>query len=309
LAISTTDIGAARSHFCGVAGARSFDVRSDDADFRFGGFLSSFKNTGLGYCEFTGEVDIDFPPASFVRQVVHLRGTGRCTTSEPHEMAESTPYALIPAEQKYRIQSTGDYAHIVLRLDSVALAKELSFLVDRDVSSSLSFHLPESSRTQVSNQLKSIILGYQWRDYSELGVAALEHSLMTTFLLNHFHRYSHLLLDEPERIPHQKVALIEEYVEAHWDIPLDIQTLCHVSGVNERSIFRYFFSLRGHSPWTMVKTARLKKARHLLQNSAAHDSVLGVALACQFQNAGHFARDYFALFGELPSSTLARRYA
>jgi AraC-like DNA-binding protein len=309
LSITTTDTGVARSHFCGIAGARSFDVRSEAGDFGFGGFLTSFNSTGLGYCEFRGEVDIDFPPAPFVRQVVHIRGRGRCTTSTAHEMNESAPYALIPAEQKYRIQSTGDYAHIVLRLDSAALAKTLSVLVDRDVSSSLSFHLPETSRSQVSLQLKSIILGYPWRDYSELGIAALEHSLMTTFLLSHFHRYSHLLLDEPERISHQKVALIEDYVEANWDTPLDIQTLCRVSGVNERSIFRYFFSLRGQSPWAVVKMARLKKARHLLQNSASHDSVLGVALACRFQNAGHFARDYFALFGELPSSTLTRRLA
>jgi transcriptional regulator GlxA family with amidase domain len=36
--------------------------------------------------------------------------------------------------------------------------------------------------------------------------------------------------------------------------------------------------------------------------------VTTVSSACGFGNLGHFAKDYFKIFGERPSDTLARSY-
>jgi AraC-like DNA-binding protein len=49
----------------------------------------------------------------------------------------------------------------------------------------------------------------------------------------------------------------------------------------------------------------------MLQRADRSTTVLGIALKCNFQNQGHFARDYRLAFGERPSDTmeLARRRA
>ncbi len=56
-----------------------------------------------------------------------------------------------------------------------------------------------------------------------------------------------------------------------------------------------------------VKYVRRRRARDLLAGPDDKTTVTGVALACGFSNLGHFARDYRALFGELPSQTLRKR--
>jgi len=44
-------------------------------------------------------------------------------------------------------------------------------------------------------------------------------------------------------------------------------------------------------------------------NAEESTTVTGVAFACGFSNLGHFANDYRATFGELPSDTLRRAHA
>ena len=55
-----------------------------------------------------------------------------------------------------------------------------------------------------------------------------------------------------------------------------------------------------------VKQIRLKHAREMLLQPSAEATVTSVALDCGFSNLGHFAKDYLASFGELPSETLKR---
>jgi transcriptional regulator GlxA family with amidase domain len=44
----------------------------------------------------------------------------------------------------------------------------------------------------------------------------------------------------------------------------------------------------------------------MLEHADSSTTVLSVAFACGFQNAGHFARDFKLAFGELPSESLRR---
>jgi transcriptional regulator GlxA family with amidase domain len=100
------------------------------------------------------------------------------------------------------------------------------------------------------------------------------------------------------------LRLVEEYIEANWKQPLNIESLAAVTGGSARSIFKAFKETRGVSPMAFVKSVRLKHARALLQAKDETISVIDVAFQCGFLNPGHFARDYRRAFGELPSETL-----
>ena len=100
------------------------------------------------------------------------------------------------------------------------------------------------------------------------------------------------------------MRLVEEYIEANWRAPLDIETLAAVTGGSTRSIFKAFKEARGVSPMAFVKRVRLGHARRMLQELDEATSVIDVAFQCGFLNPGHFARDYRMAFGELPSETL-----
>ena len=102
------------------------------------------------------------------------------------------------------------------------------------------------------------------------------------------------------------VKTVEEFIEANWDKPIDIEAMVAVAQVSARSLFRQFRRDRGCSPADFAKRVRLNRAREMLERSNESGSVIQVALKCGFQNPGHFARDYRHSFGELPSATLQR---
>jgi transcriptional regulator GlxA family with amidase domain len=103
-----------------------------------------------------------------------------------------------------------------------------------------------------------------------------------------------------------QVRRAEEYIEAHWDQSITINSLAEVAGTSTRTLFHAFKLSRGRSPMAAVKYVRLVRARQMLENPNLLRSVSGVAFACGFGNLGHFARDYALRFGESPSKTLGR---
>ncbi len=142
--------------------------------------------------------------------------------------------------------------------------------------------------------------------FSNLASAEVERMVIMKFLMCHRHNYTHLLLREPLAASPGAVRAVEEFIEANWDKPIDIEKMVAVSQVSARSLFRQFKKHRGYSPADFAKRVRLNRAREMLEQLNEGGSVIQIALKCGFQNPGHFARDYRTLFGELPSATLQR---
>jgi transcriptional regulator GlxA family with amidase domain len=142
--------------------------------------------------------------------------------------------------------------------------------------------------------------------FSELAAAEIERMMIMKFLMSHRHNYTHLLLREPPPASSAVVRMVEEYIEANWNEPIDIEAMVAVAGISARSLFRQFRKDRGYSPADFAKRVRLTRAREMIERSREAGSVMQIAFACGFQNPGHFARDYRNLFGELPSATLER---
>jgi transcriptional regulator GlxA family with amidase domain len=141
-------------------------------------------------------------------------------------------------------------------------------------------------------------------DPPSLVLAELEQVMLVAFLSGTDHNYSHLLNGSPCNSSPWQVHRLEEYMEANWDQPVSIEALAVVADTSARSIFRSFKKFRGYSPMNFLKQVRLRHAREMLTKPVSDTSVTRVSFACGFGNMGHFAKYYFAVFGETPSATL-----
>lgn len=83
--------------------------------------------------------------------------------------------------------------------------------------------------------------------------------------------------------------------------------LCRATGVSERTLRTAFIVTLGMAPARYLRLRRL----HLLRAALAvadqsHTSVAEVAARFGYTDCGRMAADYYALFGEYPSTTLLR---
>ncbi|AOX04227.1 AraC family transcriptional regulator [Moorena producens PAL-8-15-08-1] len=104
------------------------------------------------------------------------------------------------------------------------------------------------------------------------------------------------------------IAQAEQEIVAHLEKPLTLKELAKRLGSSSSALSYGFKELFGMSPMRYLKVRRLNAVRRCLK-ARDPDSCSVEALANQFGfwNAGHFARDYKVLFGELPSQTLQRK--
>jgi AraC-like DNA-binding protein len=97
----------------------------------------------------------------------------------------------------------------------------------------------------------------------------------------------------------------DEFLQANMSRPIYTEEICTALAVSPRKMHDAFISNYGVSPHKYLKCRRLALVRTALQKG--RDSgllVKSVALSHGFWHLGHFAQDYFAMFGEAPSRTL-----
>jgi AraC family ethanolamine operon transcriptional activator len=110
----------------------------------------------------------------------------------------------------------------------------------------------------------------------------------------------------PARI--DMVKRVQRWMADHPTEPITLDDLCRQIYASRRSVIQGFREHLGMGPMAYLKLQRLHAVRRQLLEAAPDQvSVTGVAGNFGFFNAGHFARDYRQLFGELPSITLLSR--
>jgi AraC-like DNA-binding protein len=102
---------------------------------------------------------------------------------------------------------------------------------------------------------------------------------------------------------HNAVIRACEFVDAHLRAPIALMDLCEAAGVSTRALEYGFRDFYGLGPMAYVRNLRLCRVRHDLLDHA--DSVSSAARRWSFTHMGQFSHDYRALFGEMPSKTLA----
>jgi len=114
------------------------------------------------------------------------------------------------------------------------------------------------------------------------------------------------LLRPPARIEIVKAA--QRWLHEHPQQPITLTELCQQAHASRRSLIQGFHDHLGMGPMAYVKLQRLHSVRRLLLGAEPDQVRIGsIAAEWGFLNAGHFARDYRLLFGELPRHTLSHR--
>lgn len=105
----------------------------------------------------------------------------------------------------------------------------------------------------------------------------------------------------------QLVKQAEDYLMTRLDQPLTLKDLCKALNTSRSPLFYGFQDIFGLGPMAYLKVQRLQAVRRRLKAADPEtDSVTSIAEQFGFWSAGHFARDYKQMFGELPSETFKR---
>lgn len=89
------------------------------------------------------------------------------------------------------------------------------------------------------------------------------------------------------------------------EISISPSVIAHEIGISTRQLERLFGRYLNCSPKKYYNELRLHRAQNLLVQT--EKSVTEVAMACGFENAGHFARLYRVMYGTTPSLQRAKR--
>lgn len=104
------------------------------------------------------------------------------------------------------------------------------------------------------------------------------------------------------------VTKARDYVLGHPQDVITVVNLCEYLNVSRRTLQNCFQAVWGISPYTYLKAIRLNAVRRELESRySRHQTVQDAAMAWGFWHMSQFAVDYNALFGELPSQSLAAR--
>jgi AraC family ethanolamine operon transcriptional activator len=100
----------------------------------------------------------------------------------------------------------------------------------------------------------------------------------------------------------------EDYAVASHFQGVTLAQLCCASNVSERRVRDAYYDCYGMSPTAYLRVAALHGVREaLLAGPLPRDAVSRVACDFGFWHLSRFAGQYRALFGEAPSTTVARR--
>lgn len=309
--VRSADPAFVRDRLFSVYGAISFDIGRTNSAFAVDANHLQIGGLGLSYCDYSSDVSVGFGEASFVRQCFSLEGVARYAAGK--QSGEITPRSWTPilhAREPLKLDFRSGYRQLVLRIEFDALVRNLAALIGQDVGKLVFDESP--ARQPAMEALRRRIFHFA-NDYNERGpffsdlaATEVERMVIMKFLMCHRHNYTHFLLREPLPASPTAVRAVEEYIEANWHNPIDVETMASVARISGRSLFRQFRKYRGYTPADFAKRVRLDRAREMLEQPDENATVIQVALKCGFQSPGRFARDYCGVFGELPSVTLQR---
>lgn len=224
------------------------------------------------------------------------------------------PNEIFYLDGKVEYHSVGEQRNVVfLAMRRDRLAAELSAL-----HGGLQVGLPDGHRKigpskPASGRLRALVYGalYSTHNSSMSASQSVMHPAVEADLITRTAQW--LYADVPwysEQAPRQSrtidhVRAAREMFEAIAPETLSVPLLCKAAGVRETQLHEAFLEIYGIAPWKYVKRRRLTAMREAFSNAQNPPrSVKEIALTYGFLSSGKAAKEYLALFGELPSETL-----
>jgi AraC-like DNA-binding protein len=279
---------------------------------RFEAVLNHHKlqNVSVSYGRYGAPVRLTMSNTDFYTQGFGIRGYGEATTDgrlfkvSGGQGGSAGPGAM--ALLDYR----AGFEHVFLKIPPSALHRKLGALLGNPLGAPLKLR-GEYDKSALDAQFRLLCFVISELDRSKdssppLLLAEFYQSLIVAYICAKLSKYIEPLNAECAAAGPWQVERAMEYIEANWDQPITIEALASATETSARSLFATFRESRGCSPMAFVRHVRLRRAKEILLLAAPETSVSLVALRCGFGNAGHFAKKYATLFGELPSETLKR---
>lgn len=114
-------------------------------------------------------------------------------------------------------------------------------------------------------------------------------------------------LSKPDKKRRQALSNVLDYMEVNYDDLISIKQLCKVADTSQRTLEYIFQDKYQVSPKTFLTARRLHATRQqLLQSQQKENRIIDIANRHGFWHMGQFAKDYRALYNELPSDTLKK---
>lgn len=259
----------------------------------------------MWFCSYGEAIKIGFAEGDYFRVQVHHAGAG--STQISNRVLPVQP-GLGCISSTAAVLTFGEgFQQLVWRVNRQAIARKLAALAGGPAPRTLDFEptldlsLPRA-RTFLGI-LHSAVHATIAADSNRYLLAELEQALMVSLLSLGEHNCQHMLNDDPRMAAPWQVRRVEEHIEAHPQLPFNIEDAVLLTGCSARSIYRAFEKYRGYSPLEFSKHRRLLMAHRLLGSGESMKSVAHVAEACGFGDLSHFSRDYRKMFGESPSRT------
>jgi AraC-like DNA-binding protein len=277
-------------------------------DFRALMRLHSLQRTSLFYGSFQQPFSVEIRESASFLHGFPIHGNARHVTNG-YAISDSPLKGAVGGPGPLKLSYGPNFEIFALFIRPEALTDALSSLVGRPVNGPLRFDKASRESDPETPALRAIVrvmiseLDRESAGPSSLLLAQLEQAALVAYLCGTTHNHSHLLVAPTRDSAPWQVRRVEDYVEANWDQPITVDALAALTNASARSVFNSFKQHRGYSPMQFVKGVRLRRAHGMLSAQHPEMSVTDVALACGFGNLGHFANDYFKIFGEKPSAT------
>ena len=204
---------------------------------------------------------------------------------------------------------------LVLRIDLGALRSLAARLVtdqpeEPDLQFDPAMDNPEITAAVLGQaQLMQQTLGRAGPDaVNRLVAAQLREQVMYTLLLGQPNSWTRALHYRPERADHSCVADAAELMRTHPDEPLTIEGVARTVGLSVRALHAGFRREFDRSPKQYLQHVRLERAHADLAvaDPVGGIRIIDVAHRWGFSHPGRFATTYRHLYGEPPTTTLAR---
>jgi AraC-like DNA-binding protein len=265
----------------------------------------------LAYSTCSVRSEIVFPADDTIRLHFGMGGSGEARLGSIRLRLSEHNAVVTPAYVELHECLEESFERLVVRTSEPVLRRKLEAVLGIEMDAPVRFEIVEDLGHADIGMLREFAIAIARSQTfvaqasptvrAELGQAWLQ-----ALLCGAPHNYSAAMAAEPRAAGPRQLNSAIDYIELNWRGPLLVEDIAAAAGVSARSLFKSFKAAKGVSPMAYVKAIRLEKAHRMLVGAGAPTTVVAVALACGFHNAGHFARDYRKAFGEPPSATLAR---
>lgn len=225
-------------------------------------------------------------------------------------------YATVHSpDDRLTMNWSSDCQKIVLRIERKALEKHASNLIGHGSGKALSFRVGmDLSRDEGASWsgIARCIFDQLQRSPQLFDIplirAQFEDTLMTTLLQWQPNNLVGTGAACTKRVLPRYVKLAEEYIQAHPELPITVETLASLTGISVRSLYSGFQSFLGVSPMRYLRDVRMERVHQDLLDPSKPRSVTEVATRWGFYQLGRFASEYRSRFAETPRETIRKSF-